>query len=236
MANGFTPEEDAFIIANAHKYGCVEMAEQLTALFTKHSRQSVSNRCKNVLGIRLVNHKRNQYSSEQIAFIMQHAHSMTIPQLTEMFNAHFMTNITRGAMQHICERKSIFPDRKGLKMVAGEKNPFSPTLPIGSETISAGKVYVKVADNPTISSKSSFGDNGNWLQKNRYVYEQRHGKIPEGYLLVALDGNRNNFDPDNFYAVPRRIGMILGANKWFSNNRELTLTAIKWCELFYALN
>lgn len=233
----FTPEEDAFIVANANKFGCTQMARELTAAFgINRSHQSVSRRCKEVLKIKLTNNKRNQYTQEQKAFIKRVAAlGVTIPQLTMIFNTHFKTSITRIAMQHICEREDVFPERKGLKMIAGKKNPFTPTLPIGSETVSAGKTYIKIADNVACSKESRFGDNGNWVQKNRYVYEQKYGKIPKGYLLVALDGNRNNFTPDNFYAVPRKIGMMLGANKWFSKDKEITLAAIKWCELFYAL-
>ena len=155
-------------------------------------------------------------------------------ELRKKFNAKFGLKTTTKMIEKRCRRSGINHGHPGARFVKGENNPFSPTRPLGSETVSAGKIYVKVADNPISADKASFGDGGNWVQKNRYVYEQTHGKIPDEYQVIALDGDRNNFNPGNIHAVPRRIGMMLVVNKLYSDNK-ITLTAIKWCELFYAL-
>lgn len=39
----------------------------------------------------------------------------------------------------------------------------------------------------------------------------------------------------NDSTLPRKINTVMNCNSWFTTNRENTLTAIKWCELFYAL-
>ena len=42
------------------------------------------------------------------------------------------------------------------------------------------------------------------MRKNRWIYEQAHGPIPEGYCVVFLDGNNRNYSLDNLRAVPRQ--------------------------------
>ena len=60
-------------------------------------------------------------------------------------------------------------------------------------------------------------------------------EIPEGYFVIFLDNNQMNFDISNLYCVNRKIHVIMSKNKWYTNNKENTLTAIKWCELYYVL-
>ena len=56
-------------------------------------------------------------------------------------------------------------------------------------------------------------------------------KMPEDYHLVFLDGNENNYDVSNLYCVNNETHRLMKRNKWYSNNREITLSAIKLCEL-----
>lgn len=44
-----------------------------------------------------------------------------------------------------------------------------------------------------------------YVLKHRYLWEQRHGKIPAGHALKCLDGNRLNTDPSNWVAIPRGL-------------------------------
>lgn len=178
---------------------------------------------------------RHYYTQEECDFLEANISGHSYGELRNAFNAKFNCSVTKNAIEHKCKKLNIDHGHSGVVLKTGESNQFSQTRQIGSEMVCAGKVYVKTNCNYVPKGNSRFGDNGNWVQKNRYVYEQTHGKIPDGYQLVALDGNRNNFDPSNFYAVPRKIGMILGVNKWFFADRDATLAAIKWCELFYAM-
>ena len=113
-------------------------------------------------------------------------------------------------------------------------------MPIGAEIISAGKVYVKVSDalvsgGRLADGRTRYGEGGNFVQKNRYIYEQHYGPIPKGYMIVSLVNDRNNFEPQNLYATTRAVNMMMCQNKWYTESRENTLTAIKYCELQFAL-
>lgn len=44
------------------------------------------------------------------------------------------------------------------------------------------------------------------VQKHRWLWEQKHGPVPEGHVLKCLDGDRANTDPSNWELIP--MGLI----------------------------
>lgn len=218
-------------------YGCTEMARQLTARFgVKRSHQSVSRHCKEVLHVKLTNQNRVQYTEEHVAFLRKcEEDELTLPQMAEAFNARFGTNTTRTAMERACKRYGLFEHRRGLAMEVGKRNPFTRRCPIGSERVVAGKVYVKVADDVYKANTCRHREDGNWREKKRVVYEDGYGSIPDGWHVVHLNNDKRDFTKENLYAITPQINMMMAANRWFSDLPEITLTAIKYCELFYAM-
>jgi hypothetical protein len=71
------------------------------------------------------------------------------------------------------------------------------------------------------------------LQKK--IYQDAHGEIAPGKMVCFLDGNPHNFDLDNLYPIDRKISAVMSNNRWWTDSKEHTLTAIKWCELYYAI-
>ena len=73
-------------------------------------------------------------------------------------------------------------------------------------------------------------------QKSHVVWEQHYGSAPpEGHTIVFLNRDTKDCSIENLYAVSPRVLREMSKKKWWSTDRELTLTAIKWCELFYAM-
>lgn len=72
-----------------------------------------------------------------------------------------------------------------------------------------------------------------WKYKQRYIYEKHYGEIPEDYVVIFLDGDKNNYDIDNLYAAPKEIVRTFYAithdNKLY--NKELTEVGLKIAEL-----
>lgn len=154
--------------------------------------------------------------------------------LSACFNETFKTN--RSAMAIRAKIKHLLPHHKyshsgGLEKGFG-KCSFS--LPVGTERWKDGYLYVKVADNPLPKNFTVAQIRENWVVKHRLVWESAYGKIPDGKLIIFLDGDRSNFDLENLYCIDRKITTVMMRNKWFTNSKEHTLAAIKWCELFYA--
>lgn len=185
------------------------------------------------LGLRTANKAR--YTPEHDCFLAECISAMSYNKLRVAFNERFDTSLSVNAIQHRCARLGIdhgYAGRQELIFERGKKNPFSPRKPIGAETVSAGKTYVKVTDENTMSGgKGHMGDGRNWVEKKRFVYKGYHGDIPSDGFIVHLNGDRNDYGIDNLFCVSRGVNMMMSQNRWYSDNRERTLTAIKLCEL-----
>ena len=107
-------------------------------------------------------------------------------------------------------------------------------LPIGTEVrIKSGAVYVKTQES---SDKQISGyQYPFWTPKQRKIYEDAHGKIPDNHMVVFLNKNNQDFSIGNLYCISRSILAIMNKNRWFTTSRELTLSAIKYCELLREL-
>ncbi len=44
---------------------------------------------------------------------------------------------------------------------------------------------------------------GRFVLKHRLIWEQHHGPIPQGGVVVFVDGNKQNFDPANLQLISR---------------------------------
>lgn len=176
---------------------------------------------------------KHRYTCGEIEWLRSNIQSHSYSELAQVFREYFGVSVTDSAILHICLKNGITHGRKGeIGFVKGQHNAFSAVNPIGHEcTDSRGRVWVKVSDNVT--------QGGNWLtnyrQKNRVVYEQHRGTIPKGFLVVHLDGNKQNCSIENLCIIDRKTNMLMNNNKWFSTNANVTLTAIMWCKLYFAL-
>lgn len=101
-------------------------------------------------------------------------------------------------------KKGSVPHNKGKKVKPHVYEAMRPTMfkkgstpfnhkPVGSERITRdGYIEVKVAE-PR-----------HWKLKHRLVYEAHYGAIPAGYNIQFKDGNSQNLDPNNLYAINRK--------------------------------
>lgn len=88
--------------------------------------------------------------------------------------------------------------------------------PIGSERVGKdGYILIKIQDKNLQK---------NWMPKHRYLYEQKYGKIPEGYKLIFADGNKLNFDLDNLVLVSYSEELIMNRRGLISGNADITKT------------
>ena len=197
----------------------------------------------------------NTYSIEQEEFLKANAPLMSRKELTEQFNAKFGTDKSVRSIKSYCVARHYNASSNGRYKVGnvswqtglkGEeykahfteetfqqsiKNMLeaNKTKKIGDEIIKNGEPYI------IVSVDYSLPHDKRRQPKRRVVWEQLHGEIPKDHCIINLDGNPMNCDPSNLYCMPTRFRPLLAKNKWWFGNAELTLTAIKWCELHYAL-
>ena len=83
-----------------------------------------------------------------------------------------------------------------------------------------------------IRGRYTFVKRGNsWIQKGRAKWERRRGEIPDGNVIVFLDGDPANCRMSNLACVPR--GTVATMNRHFSGAADpgLARALILWCEL-----
>jgi hypothetical protein len=150
--------------------------------------------------------------------------------LTDLFNVVFKQDKSVESVREQCSKR--------LKMTKVSATQFAnghvqEQLPIGTVRVSQTGRYVKVLDS-RLALQSGYAE-PYWLPVQKKVWIDAYGAVPDGGMIVFLDGNRENLDLSNLYCIDRKISAVMSSNQWWNENAELTLTAIKWCELFYAI-
>lgn len=180
-------------------------------------------------------------------FILDNYKGRYNQELADLFNQKFNTNITSRTIKSYKAnnklnsgltgkfRKGQTPHNKGKKMPKEVYEKVKHTMfakgnvppnhrPVGSERISKDEyIEVKVAEP------------NKWRLKQRVVYEETKGKIPEGCSIIFLDGNKRNFDIDNLRCITRSELLYLNCNG-LNNSNEITETGILMARLDRAKN
>lgn len=101
-------------------------------------------------------------------------------------------------------------------------------LPIGSERDDKdGYIQVKVQDGKL---------NKNWKLKHVKIWEDEHGPLPKGHVVIFLDGNNRNFELDNLKAITKAANARLNQNHLRHDDKELTETGVAVAELMTAIH
>jgi len=74
-------------------------------------------------------------------------------------------------------------------------------VPVGSERVSKGYVWVKVREHYDPDGHNDWRDL--WVPKHRHVWELGHGPLPAGSMVVFADHDTRNFDPGNLVAMTK---------------------------------
>ena len=195
------------------------------------------------------------YLPEWEEFLKANAPLMSRKDLTEAFNAKFGTNKSVSGISQACkargynassngrfrkgnrpwfadmsseERKSHYTE-ESLRAATEAALKVTKTLKIGDERVLGGVPHIVVNTDIGVPKEKRF------YPKRRFVWEQLHGEIPTGHSIICLDSDQMNCDPSNLYCIPNGFKAILSRNNWWFSNAELTLAAIKWCELHFAI-
>jgi hypothetical protein len=184
----------------------------------------------------------HRYTQEQIQFIREQAKGKQVDEIHQLFIEEFKVNVTIKSIKGIMYRHGIkngmqgfstrfnkgqSPWNKGIKGVnfGGEETQFKkgnlpPSyLPVGSESVHEDYVWVKVSDP------------NKWVKKHKYIWEQAHGPIPEGYVIRFADGNKMNVSLDNLFITPRRVCTSVVKRGIESDDPEINISTHNLAEL-----
>lgn len=80
------------------------------------------------------------------------------------------------------------------------------------------------------------GEPNKWRQLHRLKYEEIHGvKLKDNELVIFLDGDRNNLDPDNLVRITRRENQMLNRKHLRTRDAQLTTTGLAVAKLEIAI-
>lgn len=172
------------------------------------------------------------YTNEMIAWLKLNE---TVPrkELTQMFNLHFNINLSIQAIQGKCKRMGLRTGRTGCFEIgstpfnAGTKGVMKANEtsfksgskphnwnPIGAERISKdGYLQRKITD--TGSTKDDF------VEVHRLLWESINGKIPDGHIVIFIDGNKSNIDISNLELVSRSTHAVRCKHGYYGYPVEL---------------
>lgn len=183
--------------------------------------------------------KRAIWTDEVRAFVRANYQGISSKRLAELVNAHFGTTFTEVQMAAF---------RKNNKLPSGLDGRFKP----GHVSFNKGKKQVDYMTPEAIGrTKATRFHSGNipqnhmpvgteilrmdlywwrkiaepnkWRQIHRIVWEETHGRpIPEGYVVIFLDMDRDNLSPDNLRLISRREHRTLNQQGLRTHDKELT--------------
>lgn len=170
-----------------------------------------------------------RYTAEQKQWCIENiANYENYGYMADGFNGVFSTHISKTNMAELCNKcLNLKRPKNSGQFCVGAK----PKHDIGTEVESNGYVYIKISDTYHTGRTTNQQHRENWVEKHRHLYEKQHGKIKSNNIVIFLDGDRKNFDINNLYQVPRSIHATMCSNGWYKSDRELTLAALKLCEL-----
>lgn len=161
-------------------------------------------------------------TDEQLEYLKENYKGRTTQELVDLMNKQFGTNFTVKQLQTFKKHNGFVSgvDTRFKKGILNEYNK-DKLKDVGDTFISKkdGYHYVKL-------------DNGKWVRKHRYIYEQTHDiKLPSNVSVVFLDGDKNNLDIDNLKAVNMRTKLVAKNKHLFTSDKETTETGLLVSEL-----
>lgn len=175
--------------------------------------------CYNSLGMKRRTIDGKSFTQEEDEFLKRYYPILTEKELEDEFVLHFGYRREKQKIRLRCWYLGV--SKKQEVGVRSRKEAVRSEL--GTEYENQGYLFVKVTHDGRADKK--------WKLKHRVVWESVHGKIPEGYIILFLDGDTKNCDIENLACVPNSYnGYIQNNFLRRSDNPIITKTQIKWCD------
>lgn len=250
-----TDEQDAYLREIAEGKSVQQCTDLLNARFGTTFRLGQIRSYKSNHGITsgmhpwdFVDHSQKKITTkEQDEFLHANYEGISNEELTKRFNTRFNTDFTVNQIKDYKARNKLdsgltgryekghTPVNKGTKgmfNVGGNKTSFKKGIvpanrvPISTEKERAdGYVWVKVRDGH---------GNGNWVLKHVKVWEEVHGPVTKGSIVIFLDGDTHNFNIDNLQMISKATNARLNQNHLRYPDKELTSMGITIAEVIEA--
>lgn len=194
------------------------------------------------------------FTEEQKCFMRMFGDKMSRQDLTDLFNLNFGTSIGYNTIRAWCIRNKVASPNGDCKFTSETSPRWAKGLTkeefrshyseetyanltkqknvkhhVGDEVLRHGIPHICVND------EFNHGIDHRLEKKDRYVWEQANGAIPEDHMIIHLDNDPMNCDLSNLRCIPTRFRTFLAKNRWWDASPDMKEVILKWCELFYDL-
>lgn len=189
---------------------------------------------------------RRLFSKEQHEFLLTIVEGRLNRDVAAMMNERFNLNITEQQINSYKANhglrsgldtsfsKGHVPINKGTKgmfNVGGNSGSFKKGQrpknykPIGYERVdkSYGYVLVKVQDEGRWDER--------WRLKHILVWEEAFGPVPDGHILIFLDGDKTNCSLENLKMITKAENARLNQNHWRSTDPAATEVGVTMAQI-----
>lgn len=158
-------------------------------------------------------------------------------ELTMQFNAQFGRNVTTDQIRHKCKYKGWFTGRTGhfQQGVVNYRPPKGVSFNHAGQYSTGHQPYNTNAVGTEIKRQDGYwwrkvAQPNKWRQVTRLTWEAHNGKIPSGWRIVLVDGDKDkDNDISNLMCVPMGVlatlnrGQKLWNGKRFADLRDSEL-------------
>jgi len=224
-----------WVLENAGKYNSYEqLASDFNSEFdTNKSVNAVQQFVTKKLGVYLITDKKlSHFSRKEEQWLRDnYAKYDTYKELVGDLNRVFCTDREITSVREKCSKQLKL---RGIGSSTSYGRKEREQCLIGTiRVVENGATYIKVTD--SAGTYQSGYREPYWLPIQKKIWIDNYGEVPDGKMVIFLDGNKENLDIKNLYCIDRKTSAILASFGWYSENSEITLTAIRWCELHYSL-
>lgn len=218
---------DDWIRANYLNYSSYkDMAEEYSRLFDDTCKATSLKRHALRIGLkkpRLTHYPYTEKQSEWLAkYYPEHGVTDTVKAFNEQFNEHKTKSAIKGwAMARGITVNADVTLKNKCRTMHG-KGSKREIKDVGATRMESGRLVMKT-------------ENGEWKPIGKAVYEQEYGKVPKGYIVIHLNGDRFDYRLENLCAIPQRVWGVISRYEMIYGDAELTKASIKWAMLHNAV-
>ena len=191
----------------------------------------------------LSKHNQHKYTKEQDAFLKDNSEKMTRDELVKTFNKKFGLSIKLNAIEQRCHLKGWKAGTDGKfqngsvpwEKTKGGREEYIKTLQGGnSSSFKKGHIPHNVADIGAIRTwghEIKIKTKDGWKNSLRHLWESKRGEIPDGYIIINVNGDKHTDNIDDLRIVSQKLMYELMSNRWVNKGAEIVDTGIMWCKL-----
>lgn len=182
------------------------------------------------------------FNQEQIRFILENYKGVSTKVLAERLNKKFDTNFTYKQMQAFKSNNGLSSGycarfKKG-GVSANKGKTWDEYMPKESQKRSLKTAYKKGRESTNIRKLGSeritrdgymevkTEEPNVWVLKQRLIWEEYNGEIPDNHVIIFKDTNKQNLKIDNLEIISRAELLHLNRDGLISEDPELTEVGI----------